>query len=145
MMRKAVGFSAALLVLCATVLMSAVLLVSGPASAQPDYGPAPGSTGVTATTVAPGAPTPGSTGVTGTADGPAAPASGSTDVTATTVAPAGPATAPNVFTGAPPAPASGPFGFTGADLALMFTVGAVAIGVGGMLVLVSRRRRSGLA
>ena len=32
--------------------------------------------------------------------------------------------------------------FTGAELALLFTIGAVAIGVGGMLVLVSRRRRS---
>ena len=31
--------------------------------------------------------------------------------------------------------------FTGADLALMFTIGAIAIGVGGVLVLVSRRRR----
>jgi hypothetical protein len=28
---------------------------------------------------------------------------------------------------------------------LMFTIGAIAIGVGGMLVLVSRRRRSKLA
>ena len=32
--------------------------------------------------------------------------------------------------------------FTGADIALMATAGAIAVGVGGTLVLVSRRRRS---
>jgi hypothetical protein len=32
--------------------------------------------------------------------------------------------------------------FTGAELALLFAIGAIAIGVGGMLVLVTRRRRS---
>jgi hypothetical protein len=32
--------------------------------------------------------------------------------------------------------------FTGAELALLFAIGAVAIGVGGMLVLATRRRRS---
>ena len=32
--------------------------------------------------------------------------------------------------------------FTGAELALLFTIGAIAIGVGGMFVLVSRRRRA---
>lgn len=41
------------------------------------------------------------------------------------------------------APVTSPtIAFTGADLALMFTIGAVAIGVGGTFVLVSRRRRS---
>ena len=43
---------------------------------------------------------------------------------------------------APSTTSSSPIAFTGAELALMFTIGAIAIGVGGMLVLVSRRRRS---
>ena len=98
MMRRAVGIWTGFLVLCATGLMGAVLLVSGPAAAQPDYGPASGAGNVTATTVAPVA-----------------------------------------------APASAPIAFTGADIAAMAAVGAVAIGVGGTIVLVTRRRRSELA
>jgi hypothetical protein len=68
-------------------------------------------------------------------------------------APYGPVTAPATVTPVTTAPAAAPaapvtsssIAFTGADLALMFTIGAVAIGVGGTLVLVSRRRRSELA
>ena len=83
--------------------------------------------------------------------------------TTTTACPYGPCTSPTTFTpttvkpvvsagqvASSPATAGsnsgGPTAFTGADLALMFTIGAAAVGVGGMLVLVARRRRrSGLA
>src|SRR5258708_4324053 len=66
-------------------------------------------------------------------------------------APYGPVTSPASVTPVTTAPVTTPaaapvtspsIAFTGADLALMFTIGAVAIGVGGTLVLVSRRRRS---
>ncbi len=102
MKRMAVNLWVGFLVICASALMGAVLLVSGPASAQPVTTPAygPVTAGTTVTTPAP------------------------------VVTPAAPVTAPSSVA------------FTGADLALMFTFGAVAIGVGGTLVLVSRRRRS---
>jgi hypothetical protein len=67
---------------------------------------------------------------------------------APTTSPAyGPATAPATTTPTTAAPAPAPvttpaIAFTGADLAIMFTVGAVAVGTGGMLVLAARRRRS---
>src|ERR1700722_12447007 len=105
MMRRAVKLWFGILMMGATALMGATLLVSGPAAAAP---PVTGGTG---------------------AYGPVT--SGST-VTPTTTAPV---TAPAA------APVTSPtIAFTGADLALMFTFGAVAIGVGGTLVLVSRRR-----
>ena len=104
MKRTAVNLWVGFLVTCASALMGAVLLVSGPASAAPvttpAYGPVTAGTTVTPATTAP------------------------------VVTPAAPVTAPSSVA------------FTGADLALMFTFGAVAIGVGGTLVLVSRRRRS---
>src|SRR5258708_30745974 len=102
MIRTAVNLWVSFLVLCATALMGAVLLISGPAGA---------------------APVTGGTGAYGPVTSPAT-------VTPVTAAPT-------------PAPVTSPtIAFTGADLALMFTFGAVAIGVGGTLVLVSRRRRS---
>ena len=70
---------------------------------------------------------------------------------APTTAPYGPVTSPASVTPVTAAPVTAPaaapvtspaLAFTGADLAIMFTFGAVAIGVGGTLVLVSRRRRS---
>ena len=45
-----------------------------------------------------------------------------------------------VFTGPPPNPPSG-LAFTGANVELTMAVGAGAVGVGGMLVLASKRRR----
>ena len=105
MIRTAVNLWVSFLVLCATALMGAVLLISGPAGA---------------------APVTGGTGAYGPVTSPAT-------VTPVTAAPATPAAAPVT---------SPTIAFTGADLALMFTFGAVAIGVGGTLVLVSRRRRS---
>jgi hypothetical protein len=74
---------------------------------------------------------------------PYGPATQPTTVTPTTVAPSTPVLAPSSVT--PPSSAHSPIAFTGAELALMFTIGAIAIGVGGMLVLASRRRRSKLA
>ena len=71
-----------------------------------------------------------------------------TTVTPTTAV----STTPTVVTRSPPLPVRHPplrqppgpssTAFTGAELALMFTIGAIALGVGGMLVLVTRRRRS---
>jgi hypothetical protein len=101
MIRQAVRLWMGILVLGATALLSAVLVLSAPAGAQPTTTPAYG------------------------------PATAPATVTPTT---------------APPAPVTTPtIAFTGADLALMFTIGAVAVGAGGALVLVSRRRRSELA
>ena len=60
----------------------------------------------------------------------------------------GPATAPATVTPttAAPAPKTAPaIAFTGADIELMVVIAAVAIGTGGTLVLVSRRRRSARA
>ena len=60
----------------------------------------------------------------------------------------GPATAPSTVTPttAAPAPVTSPvIAFTGAEIELMVVIGAVAIGTGGTLVLVSRRRRSAQA
>jgi hypothetical protein len=74
------------------------------------------------------APVTGVTGTTGTY-GPVTSGSTVTPATTAPTTPAAPVTSPTIA-------------FTGADLALMFTFGAVAIGVGGTLVLVSRRRRS---
>ncbi len=107
MLRTAVKLWFGFLMLGATALMGAALLVSGPAAAAP---PVTGGTGTTA---------------------PYAPITSGATVT--------PATTPPTT----PAPVTSPtIAFTGADLAIMFTIGAVAIGVGGTLVLVSRRRRS---
>jgi hypothetical protein len=107
MRHRAVGLWAGFLLLGATALMGASLLVSGPAAALAPYGPATQPTTITPTTVTTSAPvvSPGSVN--------------------------------------PPSLAhpSSPIAFTGAELALLFTVGAVAIGVGGMLVLMTRRRR----
>jgi uncharacterized protein HemX len=101
----------------ATALLGTVLLVSGPAAAAIcPYGPCTQPTTVTPTTVS----------TTGTAVTP----SPSTSLSTATPSPAT-ATSP-----------SSPIAFTGAELALMFTIGAIALGVGGMLVLVARRRRS---
>jgi hypothetical protein len=57
----------------------------------------------------------------------------------------GPATSPATVTPttAAPAPKTSPvIAFTGAEIELMVVIGAAAIGVGGTLVLVSRRRRA---
>jgi hypothetical protein len=74
---------------------------------------------------------------------PYGPATQPTTITPTTLTTSAPVVSPASVT---PAAAShkgpGSTAFTGAELALMFTIGAVAIGVGGMLVLVTRRRRS---
>jgi hypothetical protein len=60
------------------------------------------------------------------------------DTSSSTVTGGGPCLAAAVS----PAPSSGGgLAFTGADIAAMAGVGAVALGVGGMLILVSRRRR----
>ena len=111
MRHRAVGLWAGFLMLGATALMGAALLVSGPAAALAPYGPATQPTTITPTTVAP------------------------------VVSPS-PVLAPSSTAG--PSSANGPSStaFTGAELALLFTIGAIAIGVGGMLVLVTRRRRS---
>jgi hypothetical protein len=62
----------------------------------------------------------------------------------------GPATAPATVTPTTAAPAATPttapaIAFTGAEIEMMVVIGAVAIGTGGTLVLVSRRRRSARA
>lgn len=59
----------------------------------------------------------------------------------------GPITTPSTAAPTTVAPVTKPaaIAFTGADIALMVIVAAVAIGVGGTLILVSRRRRSELA
>ena len=67
------------------------------------------------------APTTGGTGY--------GPATSPATVTPTTAAPVTPTTAPAIA-------------FTGAEIELMVVIGAVAIGTGGTLVLVSRRRRA---
>lgn len=103
MVRMAVGMWFKLLVLGASTLLSVVLLVSGPAAAQPTTSPYGPHT------------TPSTT----------------------------PATTVPVTT--PPSSAPSAIAFTGADIALTVTIGALAIGVGGMFVLVSRRRRPRLA
>ena len=61
-----------------------------------------------------------------------------------TTSPYGPATAPSTIAPTTVAPVTKPaaVAFTGADIAGMVGAGAIAIGVGGTLVLVSRRRRS---
>ena len=76
----------------------------------------------------------------------------STTTTTTTSNPPGPNNPPGstgnsggggfglVFTGPPPNPPSG-LAFTGANVELTMAVGAGAVGVGGMLVLASKRRR----
>jgi len=74
------------------------------------------------------------------AQAPYGPATQPTTVTPTPVTPSAPVVGASSVTHPSSTPSS--TAFTGADLALMFTIGAVAIGVGGMLVLVSRRRRS---
>ena len=119
MRHRAAGLWGGFLILGATALLGAVLLVSGPATAVTcPYGPCTQPTTVTPTSVS-------STGTTPTVV--------TRSSTPSSAAPS-PATTP-----------SPPIAFTGAELALMFTIGAIAIGVGGMLVLVSRRRRSELA
>jgi hypothetical protein len=62
----------------------------------------------------------------------------------------GPATAPATVTPTTAAPTAAPktapaIAFTGAEIELMAVIGVVAIGAGGTLVLVSRRRRSAQA
>jgi len=116
MRRRAVGVWGGLLMLGASAVLGTVLLVSGPAMAAtcPPYGPCTTPTTVTPTTV--GASTP--------------------VLSPTSATPPSPTPSPTA-----PAPSS-PLAFTGAELALIFTIGAVALGVGGMLVLVTRRRRS---
>ncbi len=73
---------------------------------------------------------------------PYGPATQPTTVTPTSAEPSTPVVAPSSSAG--PSHKTGPSStaFTGAELALLFTIGAVAIGMGGMLVLVTRRRRS---
>ncbi len=112
MRHRAVGLWAGFLMLGATASMGAALLVSGPAAAA---------------TCPPYGPCTQPTTVT----------------TPTTVTPSSPVVLPS--SGVSPsaaAPSTTPIAFTGAELALIFTIGAIAIGVGGMLVLVSRRRRA---
>jgi len=117
MRHRAVGLWAGFLTMGATALLGAVLLVSGPAAAldRAPYGPATQPTTITPTTVTP-----------------------------TTVTTSAPVVSPASVTPGSSSSRTGPSStaFTGADLALMFTIGAIAIGVGGMFVLVSRRRRS---
>jgi len=116
MRHRAVGLWGGFLVLGATALLGAVLLVSGPATAATcPYGPCTQPTTVTPTTAAVSTTPPVVT----------------RSSTPTPSATPSPATSP-----------SSPIAFTGAELALMFTIGAIALGVGGLLVLVSRRRRS---
>ena len=113
MRHRAVGLWGGFLLLGATALLGALLLVSGPAAAATcPYGPCTQPITVTPTTAV------------------------STTPTVVT-----PSSTPSPST-APSTAATSPIAFTGAELALMFTIGAIAIGVGGMLVLVSRRRRS---
>ena len=115
MRHRAVGWWGGFLLLGATALLGAALLVPGPAAAVTcPYGPCTQPITVTPTTAV------------------------STTPTVLTPSPSSsPASTPTPST----APSS-PLAFTGAELALMFTIGAIAIGVGGMLVLASRRRRS---
>jgi hypothetical protein len=72
---------------------------------------------------------------------PYGPATQPTTITPTTVSTSAPVISPASVT--PGSSRSGPSStaFTGAELALLFTIGAIAIGLGGMLVLVTRRRR----
>jgi hypothetical protein len=117
MRHRAVALWGGFLMLGATALLGAVLLVSGPAAAATcPYGPCTQPITVTPTTA--GSTTP-------------------TVVTRPSV-PSPSATPPIT------SPRTGPSStaFTGAELALMFTIGAIALGVGGMLVLMTRRRRS---
>jgi hypothetical protein len=118
MRHRAVGLWAGFLLLASTALLGGVLLVSGPAAAVTcPYGPCTQPTTVTPTTAV--------------------------STTPAAVAPSSPSPSSSSSTASPPTTASSsPLAFTGAELALMFTIGAIAIGVGGMLVLVSRRRRS---
>jgi hypothetical protein len=119
MRHRAVGLWGGFLLLGATALLGTALLVSGPAAAATcPYGPCTQATTVTPTTVS----------TTGTTVSPSSNPSPSPSTSLSTASPA---------TTGPSSTA-----FTGADLALMFTIGAIAIGAGGMLVLVSRRRRS---
>ena len=114
MRHRAVGLWGGFLLLGATALLGAVLLVSGPAAAATcPYGPCTQPITVTPTTVV------------------------STTPTVVT-----PSSTPSPSTSLSTTSPSSPIAFTGAELALMFTIGAIAIGVGGMLVLVTRRRRS---
>ena len=108
MRHRAKGLLGGFLMLGATALMGAVLLVSGPAAALAPYGPATQPTTITPVTAAPSTPVLSPSSVT---------PSSSSHSSHSAIA------------------------FTGAELALLFTIGAIAIGVGGMLVLVSRRRR----
>ena len=116
MRHRAVALWGGFLMVGATALMGAVLLVSGPAAAlRAPTGPATQPTTVTPTSVRVGDPGCRPSSFTG----------------------------PSPVTGPSPATSpSSPLAFTGAELALIFTIGAIAIGVGGMLVLMSRRRRS---
>ena len=117
MRHRAVGLWGGILLLGATALLGAMLLVSGPAAAATcPYGPCTQPTTVTPTTV-------------------------SRRTTPTVVTPSSAPSPSTALSTAPTSPSS-PIAFTGAELALMFTIGAIAIGVGGMLVLVTRRRRS---
>jgi hypothetical protein len=117
MRHRAVSLWAALMMLGATALLGVVLLVSGPAAAVTcPYGPCTQPTTVTPTTAVSTTPT----------------------VVTRSSVPSPSATPPTA------SPRTGPTStaFTGAELALMFTIGAIAIGVGGMIVLMTRRRRS---
>jgi hypothetical protein len=74
---------------------------------------------------------------------PYGPATQPTTVTPTTVSTSAPVISPaSVTPGSSSRTGPSSTAFTGAELALLFTIGAIAIGVGGMLVLVTRRRRS---
>jgi hypothetical protein len=119
MRHRAVALWGGFLMAGAAALLGAVLLLSGPAAAVTcPYGPCTQPISVTPTTVVSTTPT---------------------VVTPSSPAPPSPSTSQSTTS------PSSPIAFTGAELALMFTIGAIAIGVGGMLVLVSRRRRSELA
>ena len=112
MRHRAVALWAAFMMLGATALLGVVLLVSGPAAAVTcPYGPCTQPTTVTPTTAVSTTPT----------------------VVTRSSVPSPSATPPTA------SPRTGPTStaFTGAELALMFTIGAIAIGVGGMLVLMT--------
>ena len=118
MRHRAVALWGGFLLLGATALLGAMLLVSGPAAAVTcPYGPCTQPTTVTPTTAVSTTPT---------------------VVTQSST----PSSTPAPSTASSPTKGPSSTAFTGAELALMFTIGAIAIGVGGMLVLVSRRRRS---
>lgn len=74
--------------------------------------------------------------------GPYGPSTQPTTVTPTTIPPVKTKGQPASGIAFTPATAPSSVAFTGAELALMFSIGAIAIGVGGVLVLVGRRRRS---